>query len=102
MQSFSPPTCPPLPHVPVLVLFDFHQLVSCLYQSPKNLALNRPARQSSVYDNLEAAIVVDGDCSGDDSRKCNCTQQDPQGWWEVDLGELAHVHQVKVHTSSYT
>ncbi|CAM9938623.1 unnamed protein product, partial [Sphacelaria rigidula] len=72
------------------------QLVSCLYVRPKNLALGCSARQSSVYDGLGAEIVVDGDRSGDDPRRCNCTQQDPQGWWEVDLGELVHVHQVKV------
>lgn len=69
--------------------------------SPKNLAVGCPARQSSVYDDLGPDIVVDGDTSGNDARKCNCTQQDPQGWWEVDLGQLVHVHQVKVsHTLS--
>lgn len=64
--------------------------------SPKNLALGRPCRQSSVYDGLGASVAVDGDRSGDHYRKCSCTQQDPQGWWEVDLGELVHVQQVKV------
>ncbi|CAM9489261.1 unnamed protein product [Hapterophycus canaliculatus] len=72
------------------------QLVTCLYASPKNLAIGRPSRQSSVYDDLGAGVAVDGDRSGDNYRKCNCTQQDPQGWWEVDLGQLVHVHQVKV------
>lgn len=83
------PSLPPLAQL-------YTQLVSCLYVSPKNLALGRPARQSSVYDSLSAGIAVDGDRSGDDYRKCNCTQQDPQGWWEVDLGEVVHIHQVKV------
>lgn len=72
-----------------------HQLVPCLYASPKNLAAGCPARQSSVYDDLGAGIAVDGDVSGNESRKCSCTQQDPQGWWEVDLGELVYIHQVK-------
>ena len=72
------------------------KLVSCLYVSPKNLSLGCPSRQSSVYDSLQAGMAVDGDRSGDSYRKCNCTQQDPQGWWEVDLGQLVHVHQVKV------
>ncbi|CAN0333739.1 unnamed protein product, partial [Laminaria digitata] len=71
-------------------------LVSCLYVSPKNLSLGCPSRQSSVYDSLQAGMAVDGDRSGDSYRKCNCTQQDPQGWWEVDLGQLVHVHQVKI------
>ena len=70
--------------------------MSCLYVSPKNLALRRPSRQSSVYDGLGAGVAVDGDRSGDHYRKCSCTQQDPQGWWEVDLGQLVHVQQVKV------
>lgn len=64
--------------------------------SPKNLAIGRPSRQSSVYDGLGAGVAVDGDRSGDNYRKCSCTQQDPQGWWEVDLGQLVHVQQVKV------
>ncbi|CAN0584498.1 unnamed protein product, partial [Ectocarpus sp. 12 AP-2014] len=53
----------------------------------KNLAIGRPSRQSSVYDGLSAGMAVDGDRSGDHYRKCSCTQQDPQGWWEVDLGQ---------------
>lgn len=72
------------------------QLVSCLYVNPKNLALGRASRQSSEYDGLGASLAVDGDHSGDHYRKCNCTQQDPQGWWEVDLGQLVHIHKVKV------
>lgn len=67
--------------------------------SPKNLALGRPARQSSVYDDLGADIVLDGDTSSDGPRKCNCTQQDPQAWWEVDLGHMVHVYHVKVSQS---
>ncbi|CAB1098782.1 unnamed protein product [Ectocarpus sp. CCAP 1310/34] len=74
---------------------NFPQLVTCLYVSPTNLAIGRPSRQSSVYDGLSAAMAVDGERSGDHYRKCSCTQQDPQGWWEVDLGQLVHVHQVK-------
>lgn len=85
-----------LPSVCITFCNQWLQLVSCLYVRPKNLALGCSARQSSVYDGLGAEIVVDGDRSGDDPRRCNCTQQDPQGWWEVDLGELVHVHQVKV------
>ncbi|CAM9176283.1 unnamed protein product [Pylaiella littoralis] len=75
---------------------NYPQLVACLYVSPKNLAIGRPSRQSSVYDGLNAGLAVDGDRSGNHYRKCSCTQQDPQGWWEVDLGQLVHVHQVKV------
>ena len=72
------------------------KLVSCLYAKPTNLALGRPTRQSSVYDNLGSEIAVDGDRSGDSYRKCSCTQQDPQGWWEVDMGRLVNLHEVKV------
>jgi hypothetical protein len=25
-----------------------------------------------------------------------CTQQDPQGWWEVDLGGIASIHEVRL------
>lgn len=77
------------------------QLVTCLYVSPTNLALGCATRQSSVYDGLGAGVAVDGNRCGDDYRKCNCTQQDPQGWWEVDLGRLVHVHEIKVREVTF-
>ncbi|CAM9760364.1 unnamed protein product, partial [Phaeothamnion confervicola] len=65
------------------------ECVEALYRRPQNLARGRPCRQSSVYDNRDASAAVDGDCGGGGAHRCTCTQQDPQAWWEVDLGRQA-------------
>ena len=57
---------------------------------------NKPATQSSEFMNLHAGIAVNGDNSGDGLKKCISTQQDPQPWWEVDLGELATIDTIKL------
>lgn len=72
------------------------RLVSAIYRRPANLALNKAARQSSVYGGLDARLAVDGICDGSRSKNCASTQQDPQAWWEVDLGEFVTVTCVKV------
>ncbi|CAM9366350.1 unnamed protein product, partial [Chrysoparadoxa australica] len=72
------------------------QPVTALYLRPLNLALGKSARQSSIYDNLGADIVVDGDTTGNHPKRCNSTQQDPQGWWEVDLQEQAQIHEIRL------
>ena len=72
------------------------QLARCIYSRPGNLALGRPARQSSCYGGLDAHVGVDGNTDGGDPRCCTSTQQDPQAWWEVDLGDFATLHMVKI------
>ena len=70
--------------------------VRCIYEKPKNLALGKPAKQSSVYGGLDAYLGVDGNTNGSDARYCVSTQQDPQAWWEVDLGDFAVLERIRV------
>ncbi len=69
--------------------------VSGLFQHPQNLALRKTAQQSSVYNERTADIAVDGNQVevGGLARYC-CTQQEPQAWWEVDLGMIADISEV--------
>ena len=41
-------------------------------------------------------MAVDGNCDGSSPELCTSTQQDPQAWWEVDLGDFANLHIVKL------
>lgn len=76
------------------------RVVECLFVNPTNLALGRNARQSSVYNNLDAMRAVDGDSDGHKERFCAHTQMDPQAWWEVDLGVEATIMTIKVWNRS--
>jgi hypothetical protein len=61
-----------------------------------NLALGKPAGQSSTYlDNadLGAYRVVDGN-AGTDAH--NHTKNDPNSWWEVDLGAVQPIDSIDV------
>ena len=61
-----------------------------------NLALFRPANQSSSYDIYhEASKAVDGDIAGLGS----CTDDfDPDPWWKVQLAYPVWVFQVEIHS----
>ena len=65
------------------------QLARCIYSRPGNLALGRPARQSSCYGGLDAHVGVDGNTDGGDPRCCTSTQQDPQAWYAPRRAEAA-------------
>ena len=71
-------------------------LVQCLYEKPRNLALGQACRQSSTYSGRDAGVAVNGDIDGFGMKKCTCTQQDAQGWWEVDLGAYATIDEVRI------
>jgi hypothetical protein len=62
-----------------------------------NLALNRTATQSSTVAGHEAGRAVDGGTEGDDAAG-SVTQTRPglQPWWEVDLGAVADIREVRV------
>lgn len=78
-------------------------LPSCT--SPTNLALNRPAIQSSTYGDGQAILAVDGDTSangGPWGRQANISHTSPetQPWWEVDLENLAEIQEVTIYNRS--
>jgi hypothetical protein len=74
-----------------------------------NLAMGKPATQSSVYDpgnenkyGRFAKYAVDGDTEDQNESTetgfAMHTNQENQAWWEVDLGTQCVVHEVRVYT----
>lgn len=62
-----------------------------------NLALNKPARQSSTIGNAEARLAVDGENNGDFARgSVTHTAQDPHAWLEVDLGTSQKIDAIRI------
>ena len=76
------------------------KVVKALFVNPTNRALGRSARQSSVYNSLDAMRAVDGNTDGGKERNCAHTQMDPQAWWEVDLGCEVTILAIKVWNRS--
>src|SRR5262249_44749921 len=62
-----------------------------------NLALNKPATQSSTYPGGDAGHAVDGNTSGQwGDGSVTATQADAQAWWQVDLGASALIQTVNL------
>ena len=58
-----------------------------LYAATSNLALNKPAYQSSTYKHANAARAVDGRANGIKVyRTSSRTTKQMNPWWAVDLG----------------
>ena len=66
-----------------------------------NLALNRSANQSSTYFGGVAALAVDGNQTGTSATNnlpdLQHTLNEAQPWWQVDLGQLSVLDQVKIY-----
>ena len=64
----------------------------------QNLALRKPATQSSTTNNGDAARAVDGNTDGSWSRNSvTHTDSNAQAWWQVDLGGARAIKQVVVY-----
>jgi hypothetical protein len=62
-----------------------------------NLALGRPATQSSTYATAGPAAAVDGNTDGNfGDGSVTATNADPNAWWQVDLGSPAAISSVVV------
>ncbi len=66
----------------------------------QNLALNKPATQSTQYSDRAASFAVDGNVSGNWSNGSVAstgfgTAAEPS-WWEVDLGEVSHISTINI------
>lgn len=62
---------------------------------PVNLALNRPATQSS--NSSTAMNAVDGNNSGDGTNgEISLTDLDDEAWWQVDLGEMMAIDKIEI------
>ena len=69
----------------------------------ENLALGKPAVQSSTADNDQAVagLAVDGNTSGVFAEhSISHTNREQNPWWEVDLGEVCTIHEVRVWNRS--
>ena len=64
----------------------------------QNVALGKPARQSSTAFGAEASRAVDGNTNGLWSLKSvtHAILNQPDPWWEVDLGALYNVSEIKL------
>ena len=66
---------------------------------PTNLALNKPATQSSTYGSQVASRAVDGDTGGA-WNEITLTSYEPQAWWQVDLGSVKSLQTIKIRPRS--
>jgi subtilisin family serine protease len=73
------------------------KLVNVTGISGRNLALNKPATQSSTGYGGEASRAVDGNTDGNfNDASVTHTNDDAQAWWQVDLGEVESIGSVQV------
>ena len=66
-----------------------------LFSKPCNIALQKPCRVSSVYENHSASLAVDGNVEGDKQSVIH-TQVDPQPFCEVDLEDFAIINKISI------
>jgi hypothetical protein len=61
-----------------------------------NVALQRPATQSSTFNGRAASIAVDGVTLDTSEANVSHTNSDAQAWWQVDLGSVQAIGRVNV------
>ena len=68
-------------------------------KNPVNLALKKPARQSTTASNGPAHLAVDGNTDGHyfNAKSTSHTAGQPNPWWEVDLGSNLPVARIHIH-----
>ncbi|VVH50443.1 ClpB protein [uncultured Gammaproteobacteria bacterium] len=71
------------------------------YASGYNLALGKPATQSSIYPHRIHAVAgyaVDGNTDGEFLNSSTTHTKDEQGaWWQVDLGSKKNINQIIIY-----
>ncbi|WNR45548.1 galactose-binding domain-containing protein [Paenibacillus roseipurpureus] len=62
-----------------------------------NVALNKPATQSSTSYNAYASRAVDGNSDGNwNAGSVSHTSTEANAWWQVDLGSVQDIHNIQV------
>ena len=84
-------------HPMVLKFIPTPTILDCFRSAPVNLALRRPARQSSTFNMRNAYLAVNGCITGLGEEQCTHTQYDIEPWWEVDLGEVCTIDRIVVY-----
>jgi hypothetical protein len=69
-----------------------------VFQADKNLALGKPATQSSTAYEAPAALAVDGNTDGQFAEAKSTTHTDTEDnpWWELDLGQPQPIDKVAI------
>ncbi|MED7949980.1 galactose-binding domain-containing protein, partial [Streptomyces sp. BE303] len=64
-----------------------------------NVALGRPATQSSTWGGASAALAVDGNTNGRFfSGSVTHTNSDANAWWQTDLGGVTPINNIKINS----
>ena len=98
----SPTLIPSLINTPIPLPTTTEEPVPDPLAEPTNLALGKPATQSSLLQKKSeeysyAGNAVDGNISGHfDEKSLAHTKQEYTPWWQVDLGEAASISEVKI------
>lgn len=71
------------------------ELLKCLHVEAYNLALGRPCRQISVYNEQGPQLAVNGEIGGA-LATCIHTHLEDKAWWEVDLGQPAVIEKIRL------
>jgi len=74
------------------------------FRHPPNLAVGKPAKQSTTYDTDKAADkAVDGMRSNQETSQCSHTNiGDASPWWTVELGKDHKISSVRIMTIGYS
>jgi YVTN family beta-propeller protein len=90
--NWQPPGAEALMPVPQSRLYPLSAL------APTNLALGKPATQSSTYSVLSASRAVDGNTNGNITGGSVSHTGDASAheWWQVDLGQASRVDTVQI------
>ena len=81
---------------PKLHFIPHPTVIPVMFTNPNNIALGKNAYQSSTYNNREARYAINGEKEGNGLKKCTCTQQDSQAWFELDLGKMAIIEEIRL------
>ncbi|KAG7390019.1 hypothetical protein PHYPSEUDO_008981 [Phytophthora pseudosyringae] len=71
------------------------ELLKCLHVEPYNLALCKPCRQITIYNEQGPHLAVDGEMGGA-LATCIHTHVEDMPWWEVDLGQPAVIEKIRL------
>ncbi|POM63924.1 Regulator of chromosome condensation (RCC1) [Phytophthora palmivora] len=77
------------------IFIDKPELLKCLHVEPYNLALGRPCRQITIYNEQGPHLAVNGE-KGGTLATCIHTHLEDSPWWEVDLGQPAVIEKIRL------
>ena len=78
------------------LLYKLPQHATVFVSAPVNVALGKPAFQSTIRFKRGPSLAVDGnlDPNSESGGSCSATNSNPRSWWAVDLGAVVKVKEV--------